>query len=159
MNLQEILIGLGLSAEDITKVNQAVDSVIESKLAGQTDSIKALEDELTATKGDLESANKELAPVRDAAKKEQLTALMPDSADLDKLEDIVALAGLSDEDDEDAIKSKLQDTVDKRDYLQKAQTEDKSAGKTSTDKIKPAVAQTPESEEEDSTQEMPAGVK
>ncbi len=158
MNLQELLESFELSADQIAEINKSVDTVIESKLSGQADSIKALEDELTATKGDLKSANEELAPVRDAAKKEQLASLMPESADPDKHEDIVALAGLSDEDDEDTIKSKLQDTVDKRDYLQKPQTEDKSAGATSTDKTGTAGAKEDESEKDDS-QEMPAGVK
>lgn len=154
MNLQELLKSLELSDESIAQVNKAVDTVIESKLAGQTDNIKALEDELTKTKGDLSAANEELAPVKEAAKKEKLTSLMPDEADPDKHADIISLAGIADEDDDEAIKSKLADTVSSRDYLKKPTTEDETAAKVSTEKNKTEDKQNPEEESN-----LPAGVK
>lgn len=70
--------------------------------------------------GSLETANEKLAPILKKEREDKLLALLPKTAKKDLASDIIALANISDEMDDDAIKAALKDTVANRAYLQEA---------------------------------------
>ncbi len=139
MTLQELLKELGLTDEQISQVNTAVDAVIDGKTS-------PLNEQLTKLQGDLEAANGELAPYKKQEQESKLSSLMPDNAHPDRHEDIVKLSGIEDNDDDETIKSKLSDTVSGRDYLQSKPTADPAVAKE--EKVKTEVKKPAEDAED-----------
>ncbi len=111
MNLQEILKSLELTDENIKAINAAVDVVIDSK-------VKTKDDELEKIKGDFDKLNGELKPFKAKARNEKIKSLLPKTANAEMFDDIIALAKLDDDDNDETITKKLTDTISKRDFLQ-----------------------------------------
>lgn len=112
MKLQEILKSLELSEDNIKAINGAVDAVITSKVASKDEEIKTLN-------GSLETMKGELTPFKEAKRKSHLQTLVGDLTSEEKLNDAIALSGITDEDDDEAIKAKVSKTIEGRAYLQK----------------------------------------
>lgn len=104
MTLQEILLSYGLDQEQIKAINTAVDSVLSSK----TTDLKTQVDEL----------NGKLEPYQKQEKDSMIAGMLPKNANSELIDDIVKLSDITDEDDEDSIKKKLEEAVNSRPHLQ-----------------------------------------
>lgn len=113
MKLNEFLKSKGLTEEDIKTVNtDYVDALISAKVGSKDEEITKLTGELEATKG-------ELTPFKQEKRTKHISSLVSDLTTEDKLADALALAGISDEDDDETIKAKVSKTIETRAYLQK----------------------------------------
>ena len=72
----------------------------------------------------------ELKPFKENERKSAISKHLPENAHPEATDDIIKLANISDEDDEETIKTKLADTVNSKKYLQNTQTADPQAEKT-----------------------------
>lgn len=104
MTLQEKLKSFGLDEAQIKQVNESVDQLIESK------------------NGELQSSHDELQgklkPYLEKDRATQIASLLPENANKDMSDDIITLAKIEDGDDDETIKSKLEEVVSSREHMQ-----------------------------------------
>ena len=112
MTLKEKLAALGLSETDTKEINSLVDLVIEGK-------VKAKDEEINKLNGDIKSMGDELTPLKSEKRKSHISSLVGDITSKDKIADAIALSGITEEDDDETIKSKVSKTINERTYLQK----------------------------------------
>lgn len=110
MTLQELLSKYNVPAEGVTEINQAVDTLIDAK-------VSAKNTELEKVQGDLNAAREELSPFKKSVREKHIKGLLPKNAKADVANDIITLAGVTDEDDDKTITKKLADTVNAREYF------------------------------------------
>lgn len=111
MTLKELLIKYNVSEDGIKEINQSVDALIESKAGTVKEQLATATSELTKVKEELE-------PFKAEARARKLTSLLPKNANKELANDIFALAGIADEDDDASITQKLTDTIKSRSFLQ-----------------------------------------
>ena len=125
--MQEILKSLNISDDNIKAINEAVDIVIESKLIVKENEIKTLQGNLEKTRG-------ELTPFKEQERKNKIKSLIKGLTDDEKLDDVITLSGISEDDDEATIKEKATKTIEAKSYLAKTVIDDSSAKENLTKK-------------------------
>lgn len=128
MNLQELLTSFGLSEDQIKQINSAVDVVISSKLSDK-------DGEMTKLQGDLDKANGELKPFKDKERNAQISSIVGDLTDEEKLPAAIKLADIQEDDEEDVIKEKVAKVIEENPFLGKTKVTDPAAAKTVTKKV------------------------
>lgn len=111
MTLKELLIKYNIPEDGIKEINQSVDALIESK----TGTVK---EQLATATSELAKVKEELEPFKAEARSRKLTSLLPKNANKELANDIFALAGIADEDDDASITQKLEQTIKTRSFLQ-----------------------------------------
>lgn len=124
MTLQELLKSLNLTDEQITSVNSAVDTVINSKLTAKESEIQKLQGDLKQFKA--------------AERNAKIKGFLPKDANAELYEDILALSGIKDEDSDEEVSKKFADTISKRDFLKVAKVTDPAGVKTVEKSATPA---------------------
>lgn len=84
----------------------------------------------TVSKEDYEAIKGELTPLKAEKRQSHLKTLVPDNANIDEYETLLALANVSDEDDDNTIKNKFKGIVEKKTFLQKPKVAAPEAVKT-----------------------------
>ena len=79
---------------------------------------------------DFNKVVEELKPFKEAEQNKKITGLMPENANQGAINDIIAIANIQPEDDENAIKEKLSKTIADRPHFQTAETVDPDVAKT-----------------------------
>lgn len=80
--------------------------------------VKTLTTSKEAAEKELAAANEKLAPIVKKEREEKLLGLLPKTAKKELATDIIALANIQDDMDDEAIKAAFKDTIANREYLQ-----------------------------------------
>lgn len=144
--LQEKLIEFGLSEDQIKDVNTAVDALIETKISDK-------DKEIADRDGNITSLTEELNPHREKAQVDKINKIVSGITSEDKLPDAIALAGITEDDDDETIKSKVKKVVDERPHLQNNDDLIETKTVSKQEKENPGVKEEPKGPS------MPSGVK
>lgn len=119
MKLNELLEKLvadgKISAEESQSISNLTNDIRDAAVVKAN---KVKDVEIKTLTSNLEEANEKLAPILKKERADKLLTLLPKTAKKDLASDIIALANISDEMDDDAIKAAFKDTVSSRTYLQ-----------------------------------------
>lgn len=82
------------------------------------------------SKEEYDKVQEELKPFKEEKRNSHLKSLVPSNANIDEYDTLLALSKVSDEDDDDTIKSKFEATVKAKSYLQKSSAPAPEASRT-----------------------------